>query len=139
MLDGLVNANITCTTCMWHHETNPCNYLEQLHLTGTVLEVFNHVQNYGDTILKQCNAVNSTHKWYELLHVTVATLTACKEQQHILTVSWCFNTYLQLVQYMCNILHNIDRQQFLQQKKKLLQKIFEVPKWMQCQFFVNLS
>ena len=41
---------------MWHQENkSPCIYLQQFTLTGTVLKVFNLVQNHAGTIPKQYN------------------------------------------------------------------------------------
>ena len=55
MLDDLVYPILhTLHTC-GIVKTNPCNYLEQLNLTGTVSKVFNLVQNYGGTIPKEHN------------------------------------------------------------------------------------
>ena len=62
MLDALCMLILHALHACGIMKTNPCNYLEQLHLTGTVLEVFNLVQNHADTIPKQCNVVNSMHK-----------------------------------------------------------------------------
>ena len=53
MLDGLVYPILhTLHTCDIVKK-NPCNYLEQFNLTGTVSNVFNLVQNYGGTIPKE--------------------------------------------------------------------------------------
>ena len=49
-------TNHEFTTYMWHQENkSPCIYLQQLTLTGTVLKVFNLVQNHAGTIPKQYN------------------------------------------------------------------------------------